>query len=52
MQLWDVNMEAAPVATFRVHEYLRPKVGGLILSVVFCDSLSMSEVCRYIVAIA
>jgi hypothetical protein len=26
-------MEAAPVATFRVHEYLRPKVGELILSV-------------------
>jgi hypothetical protein len=51
LKLWDVNMEAAPVATFRVHEYLRPKVGGLILSVVFCDSLSMSEVCRYIVAI-
>jgi hypothetical protein len=33
MQLWDINMEAAPVATFRVHEYLRPKVGDLILSV-------------------
>ena len=26
VQLWDVNMEAAPVATFKVHEYLRPKV--------------------------
>jgi serine/threonine-protein phosphatase 2A regulatory subunit B len=33
LKLWDINMEAAPVATFRVHEYLRPKVGDLILSV-------------------
>ena len=24
-------MEAAPVATFRVHEYLRPKVWGFLL---------------------
>jgi hypothetical protein len=51
MQLWDVNMEVAPVATFRVHKYLWPKVGGLILLDVFCDSLNMSEVFRYIVAI-
>lgn len=25
-QLWDVNMDSGPVATFQVHEYLRPKV--------------------------
>ncbi|KAH9531232.1 hypothetical protein CY35_19G026600 [Sphagnum magellanicum] len=29
LKLWDVNMEAAPVATFRVHEYLRPKLCDL-----------------------
>ena len=25
-QLWDINMDSGPVATFQVHEYLRPKV--------------------------
>lgn len=25
-QLWDINMDAGPVATFQVHEHLRPKV--------------------------
>lgn len=25
-QLWDINMNSGPVATFQVHEYLRPKV--------------------------
>lgn len=25
-QLWDLNMDSGPVATFQVHEYLRPKV--------------------------
>ncbi|KAK9112963.1 hypothetical protein Scep_020482 [Stephania cephalantha] len=25
LKLWDLNMEASPVATFQVHEYLRPK---------------------------
>ncbi|KAJ7540497.1 hypothetical protein O6H91_10G018400 [Diphasiastrum complanatum] len=29
MKLWDVNMEASPVATFKVHEYLRPKLCDL-----------------------
>ncbi|CAK9212613.1 unnamed protein product [Sphagnum troendelagicum] len=29
LKLWDVNMEAAPVNTFRVHEYLRPKLCDL-----------------------
>ncbi|CAM6088586.1 unnamed protein product [Calypogeia fissa] len=29
LKLWDVNMEAAPVATFKVHEYLRPKLCDL-----------------------
>ncbi|KAG0555082.1 hypothetical protein M758_12G146800 [Ceratodon purpureus] len=29
LKLWDVNMEASPVATFRVHEYLRPKLCDL-----------------------
>lgn len=31
-QLWDINMDAGPVATFQVHEYLRPKVICYILS--------------------
>lgn len=26
LQLWDINMDSGPVATFQVHEYLRPKV--------------------------
>lgn len=25
-QLWDINMDSGPVATFQVHEHLRPKV--------------------------
>ncbi|CAL9195399.1 unnamed protein product [Musa hybrid cultivar] len=25
LKLWDINMESGPVATFQVHEYLRPK---------------------------
>ena len=25
-QLWDINMDSGPVATFHVHDYLRPKV--------------------------
>ncbi|KAI5070495.1 hypothetical protein GOP47_0014838 [Adiantum capillus-veneris] len=29
IKLWDINMESAPVATFRVHEYLRPKLCDL-----------------------
>ncbi|KAG0556649.1 hypothetical protein M758_11G067800 [Ceratodon purpureus] len=29
LKLWDVNMESAPVATFKVHEYLRPKLCDL-----------------------
>ncbi|KAK6911952.1 WD40 repeat [Dillenia turbinata] len=28
-QLWDINMDSGPVATFRVHEYLRPKLCDL-----------------------
>ncbi|XP_042036488.1 serine/threonine protein phosphatase 2A 55 kDa regulatory subunit B beta isoform-like isoform X2 [Salvia splendens] len=27
--LWDVNMDSGPVATFQVHEYLRPKLCDL-----------------------
>lgn len=30
-QLWDINMDSGPVATFQVHEYLRPKVRFLSL---------------------
>eukprot|EP00475_Leptophrys_vorax_P013058 TRINITY_DN19444_c1_g1_i1.p1 TRINITY_DN19444_c1_g1~~TRINITY_DN19444_c1_g1_i1.p1 ORF type:complete len:537 (+),score=27.57 TRINITY_DN19444_c1_g1_i1:289-1899(+) len=26
MKLWDINMEAQPVASFKVHEFLRPKL--------------------------
>ena len=25
-QLWDINMDSGPVATFQVHEHLRPRV--------------------------
>ena len=29
LKLWDVRMEAAPVATFPIHEHLKHKVGFL-----------------------
>ncbi|XP_062087654.1 serine/threonine protein phosphatase 2A 55 kDa regulatory subunit B beta isoform isoform X2 [Humulus lupulus] len=29
LKLWDINMDAGPVATFQVHEYLRPKLCDL-----------------------
>ncbi|XP_057813233.1 serine/threonine protein phosphatase 2A 55 kDa regulatory subunit B beta isoform isoform X2 [Cryptomeria japonica] len=29
LKLWDLNMESSPVATFKVHEYLRPKLCDL-----------------------
>ncbi|XP_058781095.1 serine/threonine protein phosphatase 2A 55 kDa regulatory subunit B alpha isoform-like [Vicia villosa] len=29
--LWDINMDSGPVATYQVHEYLRPKVRFLWL---------------------
>ncbi|URD97096.1 serine threonine protein phosphatase 2A 55 kDa regulatory subunit [Musa troglodytarum] len=29
LKLWDINMESAPVATFQIHEYLRPKLCDL-----------------------
>lgn len=29
LKLWDVNMEAAPVATFPIHEHLKPRVCSL-----------------------
>lgn len=29
LKLWDINMEAKPVATFRVHEHLRSKLCDL-----------------------
>lgn len=32
LQLWDVKMNSGPVATFQVHEYLRPKVISSMLS--------------------
>ncbi|XP_022723438.1 serine/threonine protein phosphatase 2A 55 kDa regulatory subunit B beta isoform-like isoform X7 [Durio zibethinus] len=28
-QLWDINMDSGPFATFQVHEYLRPKLCDL-----------------------
>ncbi|XP_042444617.1 serine/threonine protein phosphatase 2A 55 kDa regulatory subunit B beta isoform-like [Zingiber officinale] len=29
LKLWDINMEAGPVATFQVHEHLRPRLCDL-----------------------
>ncbi|XP_075490098.1 serine/threonine protein phosphatase 2A 55 kDa regulatory subunit B beta isoform-like isoform X2 [Primulina tabacum] len=29
LKLWDVNMDAGPIATFQVHEHLRPKLCDL-----------------------
>jgi serine/threonine-protein phosphatase 2A regulatory subunit B len=29
LQLWDVNMESSPVASFKVHEHLRSKLCDL-----------------------
>ncbi|KAK4394719.1 Serine/threonine protein phosphatase 2A regulatory subunit B alpha isoform [Sesamum angolense] len=29
LKLWDINMDAGPVATFRIHENLRPKLCDL-----------------------
>ncbi|KAH9617626.1 hypothetical protein KSS87_022526 [Heliosperma pusillum] len=29
LKLWDVNMDSSPVATFQVHEHLRPKLCDL-----------------------
>ncbi|GAU27400.1 hypothetical protein TSUD_356350 [Trifolium subterraneum] len=29
LKLWDINMDSGPVSTFRVHEYLRPKLCDL-----------------------
>ncbi|GLT57620.1 hypothetical protein SLA2020_305800 [Shorea laevis] len=29
LKLWDINMESRPVATFQVHEHLRPKLCDL-----------------------
>ncbi|XP_038995599.1 serine/threonine protein phosphatase 2A 55 kDa regulatory subunit B beta isoform-like isoform X2 [Hibiscus syriacus] len=29
LKLWDINMDTGPVATFEVHEYLRPKLCDL-----------------------
>lgn len=26
LKLWDVNMEASPVATYPIHEHLKPRV--------------------------
>ncbi|KAK9054743.1 hypothetical protein SSX86_025822 [Deinandra increscens subsp. villosa] len=29
LKLWDINMDAGPVSTFQVHEYLRPRLCDL-----------------------
>lgn len=29
LKLWDINMESSPIATFKVHEHLRPKLCDL-----------------------
>lgn len=31
-QLWDLRMETSPVLTFKIHEYLRPKVTNVVLA--------------------
>lgn len=37
-QLWDINMDSGPVATFQVHEYLRPKVFFISSWAMVCSS--------------
>ncbi|KAJ4975017.1 hypothetical protein NE237_008191 [Protea cynaroides] len=29
LKLWDLHMESSPVATYKIHEYLRPKLSDL-----------------------
>ncbi|KAK9113694.1 hypothetical protein Syun_020491 [Stephania yunnanensis] len=29
LKLWDLNMETSPIATFKIHDYLRPKLHDL-----------------------
>ncbi|KAK3032023.1 hypothetical protein RJ639_036397, partial [Escallonia herrerae] len=29
LKMWDINMDSGPIATFQVHEYLRPKLCDL-----------------------
>ncbi|KAK9090374.1 hypothetical protein Sjap_023551 [Stephania japonica] len=29
LKLWDLNMEASPIATYKIHDYLRPKLHDL-----------------------
>ncbi|KAF5190804.1 Serine/threonine protein phosphatase 2A regulatory subunit B beta isoform [Thalictrum thalictroides] len=29
LKLWDLNMDSSPVATFKIHEHLRPKLSDL-----------------------
>ncbi|PIA29281.1 hypothetical protein AQUCO_06100059v1 [Aquilegia coerulea] len=29
LKLWDLNMDVSPVATFKIHEHLRPKISDL-----------------------
>ncbi|GER38507.1 serine/threonine-protein phosphatase 2A 55 kDaregulatory subunit B [Striga asiatica] len=39
LKLWDMNMDAGPVATFRIHDNLRPKVRSSIIGNrdILCD---------------
>ncbi|KAJ0962511.1 hypothetical protein J5N97_027633 [Dioscorea zingiberensis] len=32
LKLWDLHMESTPIATFKMHEYLRPKLSELYTS--------------------
>ncbi|EOA40230.1 hypothetical protein CARUB_v10008951mg [Capsella rubella] len=38
LKLWDINMDSGPVATFQVHEYLKPKVSFLYSKRVYLRS--------------
>ena len=40
LKLWDVRSEAAPVATFPIHEHLKGKVGAKLCS---CQIVEKSE---------
>ncbi|XVE70943.1 hypothetical protein DITRI_Ditri10aG0110200 [Diplodiscus trichospermus] len=42
LKLWDINMDSGPVATFQVHEYLRPKLCDLYESDSIFDKFECS----------
>lgn len=32
LQLWDLHMESSPIVSFKIHEFLRPKVINSLIS--------------------